>query len=170
MRKVIIIPIAIAALVVLAFTTVNAYRVPTLDHSFVEESPSGIAVVELTVEGLTCRGKSGILANQLWSFMGDSDRHSVSKGIFQYFIVRSFEGGWYVNSAPIISFNWKADEGQGWVVPFGAGIGKIVRVGKLPLYVQVGAYYNVVKPDIGPDWQIRFQAQILLPAGILKGD
>ena len=26
------------------------------------------------------------------------------------------------------------------------------------------AIYSVVKPDLGPDWQLRFQAQVLLPA------
>jgi hypothetical protein len=28
---------------------------------------------------------------------------------------------------------------------------------------QVQAFYNVVKPDIGPDWQLRFQLQFLFP-------
>ena len=40
--------------------------------------------------------------------------------------------------------------GQRWVVPFGAGGGRIVRIGKLPLNISAAAYYNVVHPDIGP--------------------
>jgi len=28
---------------------------------------------------------------------------------------------------------------------------------------QIQAFYNAVTPDIGPDWQLRFQVQILLP-------
>ena len=81
----------------------------------------------------------------------------------------TFDGGWYVNTAPILTVNWEAESGQQWIVPFGAGVGKIVRLGKLPINSQVGAYYNVVKPDFGPDWQFRVQVQILLPASILKG-
>jgi len=54
-------------------------------------------------------------------------------------------------------------------VPFGLGGGKLSFIGKLPLNLQVHAYYNVVKPDIGPDWQLRLQAQILLPTSIFKG-
>lgn len=105
----------------------------------------------------------GVLANQVWSFAGDSDRSAVSKGFVQYFIVRQLGNGWYVNSAPAITANWKAPEGQKYVVPFGLGAGKIAFLGKLPVNTQVGAFYNAVKPDIGPDWQLRFQVQFMLP-------
>lgn len=105
----------------------------------------------------------GVLANQVWSFAGNSDRESVSQGQLQYFIVYQLGHGWYVNSAPIITVNWKADDGQRLVVPFGAGAGKLFFAGKLPINVQVGAYANVVKPDIGPDWQLRSQVQFVLP-------
>ena len=37
------------------------------------------------------------------------------------------------------------------------------RFGKLPVNLQLGAYYNAVTPDNGPDWQLRFQFQFLLP-------
>ena len=105
----------------------------------------------------------GILANNVWSIAGKSDPQSVNRGLIQYFIVRQLGNGWYVNSAPIITVNWKADSGQRWVVPFGAGGGKLVFLGKLPVNLQSQVYYNVVKPDIGPDWQLRFQLQVLLP-------
>lgn len=105
----------------------------------------------------------GILANNVWSIAGDSNRPDVNQGLLQYFIVRQLGNGWYVNSAPIITVNWKADSGQRWVVPFGAGGGKLVFLGKLPVNLQSQVYYNVVKPDIGPDWQLRFQLQVLLP-------
>jgi len=69
-----------------------------------------------------------------------------------------------VNSAPIIAVNWKAASGQKWVVPFGAGGGKLVFLGKLPVNLQSQVYFNAVKPDVGPDWQLRMQLQVLLPA------
>jgi hypothetical protein len=105
----------------------------------------------------------GLLANNVWSVAGSSDRDDVSKGLIQYFIVRQLGNGWYVNSAPIITVNWNAEEDQKWVVPFGLGAGRLVFAGKLPVNTQVGAFYNVVKPDIGPDWQFRVQVQVLLP-------
>ena len=105
----------------------------------------------------------GILANNVWSVAGKSERSDVNKGLVQYFIVRQLGDGWYVNSAPIITVNWEAASGQKWVVPFGAGGGKLLFLGRLPVNLQSQAYYNVVKPDIGPDWQLRFQVQVLLP-------
>ena len=111
----------------------------------------------------------GILVNNVWSFAGDSDRADVNKGLLQYFIVRQLGGGWYVNSAPSITVNWQAESGQKWTVPFGAGFGKVAFLGKLPVNVQVGAYVNAVKPDIGPDWQLRVQFQALLPTSLFGG-
>ena len=106
----------------------------------------------------------GLLANNVWSIAGNSDRAEVNKGLVQYFFVRQLGNGWYVNTAPTIAANWKAPEGQKFLVPFGAGAGKLAILGgKLPVNTQVGAFYNVVKPDIGPDWQFRMQVQVLLP-------
>jgi len=109
----------------------------------------------------------GVLMNNVWSIAGKSERADVNKGLLQYFIVYQFGDGWYLNSAPIITVNWKAESGQQWIVPFGVGAGKLSFVGKLPVNVQLGAFYNVVKPDSGPDWQFRAQIQFLLPTSIL---
>jgi hypothetical protein len=106
----------------------------------------------------------GILANNVWSIAGEETRASVNKGSLQYFIVRQLGNGWYVNSAPINTVNWEAASGQKVLVPLGGGGGKLVFLGKLPVNVQSQVYYNVVKPDIGPDWQLRVQVQVLLPA------
>jgi hypothetical protein len=105
----------------------------------------------------------GVLANNVWSFAGESEREDVNKGLVNLFLVRQLGGGWYINSVPIITVNWKADSGQRWIVPVGAGFGKVAMLGKLPVNTQVGAYANVVKPDAGPDWQLRVQVQFFLP-------
>jgi hypothetical protein len=67
-------------------------------------------------------------------------------------------------TAPIITADWKADSDNRWTVPIGGGIGKIQHFGKLPLNLQLSAYYNVEKPDdSGADWRLRVQVQFLLP-------
>ena len=112
----------------------------------------------------------GILANNVWSIAGNSERAEVNKGLLQYFIVYQLGEGWYVTSAPIINVNWNAESGQQWTIPFGAGFGKLSFVGgKLPLNIQIHYYYNVVKPDFGPEWQLRTQVQVLLPTSIFGG-
>jgi hypothetical protein len=105
----------------------------------------------------------GVLANNVWSFAGKSDREDVNKGFVQPFLAYQLGNGWYVNSVPILTVDWKAASGQKWIVPLGVSGGKVVMFGKLPVNLQAGAYANVVKPDFGPDWQLRFQLQMFLP-------
>jgi hypothetical protein len=74
------------------------------------------------------------------------------------------------NSAPIITADWTAASDSQWILPLGGGGGKMIMVGgKLPLNLQTQLYYNVVRPDFGPEWQWRMQAQIMLPKSIFKG-
>jgi hypothetical protein len=111
----------------------------------------------------------GVLINNAWSFAGKSDRDDVNHMMLNIFLVRQLGDGWYVNSAPIITADWTADSDDRWIVPLGAGGGKLVMLGgKLPLNLQTQLYYNVVRPDFGPEWQWRVQVQILLPTSIFK--
>jgi len=112
----------------------------------------------------------GALINNTWSFAGNDDHEDVNHMLFNLFIVRQLGEGWYVNSAPIITADWTADKSQQWIVPVGAGGGKLVFLGgKLPVNLQTQFYYNVVKPDFGPEWQWRAQIQIMLPKSIFTG-
>ena len=104
----------------------------------------------------------GALVNNVWS-VGSGDNPSYNNFLFQPFINYNLPGGVYINSAPVITANWKLDSSQRWLVPLGAGIGKIFHFGKLPVNMQMGAYYNVIKPDSGANWQARFQMQFMFP-------
>jgi len=106
----------------------------------------------------------GLLANNVWSYAGADDRDAVNRGLLQYFVVYQLGDGWYLNSAPIITVDWQAESGQQWKVPVGGGGGKLMFWGKVPVNLQTQAYTYVEKPDGGPDWQLRVQVQILLPA------
>ena len=48
-------------------------------------------------------------------------------------------------------------------MPLGGGIGKIFHLGKLPVNTQFGAYYNVVHPDDGANWQLRAAGAVHVP-------
>lgn len=111
----------------------------------------------------------GGLINNAWSFAGNSDRDDVNHMMINLFANRQLGGGWYLNSAPIITADWTADSEARWIVPIGAGGGKLLMLGgKLPLNLQTQLYYNVVRPDFGPEWQWRMQAQFLLPTSIFN--
>ena len=58
----------------------------------------------------------------------------------------------YVGSAPIITASWPAVNNQAWTLPFGAQVGRVVKIGgKLPINFAVGAYYNAIRPEFGFD-------------------
>lgn len=124
----------------------------------------GPAAVALTIKGPWV---VGILAQNLWSVAGDSDRADVNQMLLQYFVNYNLPDGWYLTSSPIITANWEADSGDRWTIPFGGGVGRLIRAGKLPINMSAAAFYNVETPDnIGPDWTLRLQIQTLLPKSL----
>ena len=105
----------------------------------------------------------GALINNQWSVAGWRDK-DVNQMLLQPFVNYNLKDGWYITSAPIMTADWEGDSGQKWTVPVGAGVGKLFRVGKLPINTSLQGYSNVEKPRFGPDWQLRFQVQFLLPS------
>jgi len=107
----------------------------------------------------------GVLVNNLWSVAGPSSRPDVNSMTFQYFINYNLKKGYYITIQPIINANWNAPSGNVWLVPFGGGIGRIMRLGFQPVNVSVQAYGNVKRPDVAPSptWQLKFTIAFLFP-------
>jgi len=105
----------------------------------------------------------GVLANNVWSLTDDKSGGKYNNGLIQPFINYNFKGGLYLTSAPIATVDWEARDSDKWTVPIGGGVGKVFHFGKLPVNSQLSAYYNVEKPEFGPDWQIRAQIQLMFP-------
>jgi len=102
---------------------------------------------------------AGVVINNVWTF-GDAEEN---KFLFQYFINYNMPKATYLVSAPIITANWNAPEGEQWIVPVGGGGGKIVKFGKLPVNINAQVYYNAVRPTGWGAWQSRFQVQFMFP-------
>jgi hypothetical protein len=117
------------------------------------------AVIVVTTEHLVF----GAVANNVWSVAGDGNRANVSQLTFQYFINYNLDKGWYLVSSPILTANWEASGGNQWTVPFGGGFGRIFAIGKQPVNASLQAFWNVAKPNGGPDWSLRAQLQFLFP-------
>jgi len=103
-----------------------------------------------------------VLFNNVWSVGSGSDP-TYNNLLLQPFVNYNLPGGVYLNSAPDITANWKADGGQRWTVPLGGAVGKIVHFGPLPVNLQMGAYYNVARPDNAANWQLRLQMAFMFP-------
>jgi hypothetical protein len=131
----------------------------------------GPAAVVLTIQG---HWVYGALMNNQWSLGGWGDGH-VNQMLIQPFVNYNLPNHWYLVTAPIITADWASNkEGDVWTVPLGGGVGKLFKLGdiipleghaiaKLPINTQLQAFGNVAKPEFGPDWQLRFQIQLLFP-------
>jgi hypothetical protein len=137
---------------VFGFPTTTSQAVGSAKWTF------GPSVVVLTIDGPWVLG---ILANNVWSYAGGGSQN-VNSLLIQYFVNYNFRDGWYLTSSPIITANWLATNySDKWIFPIGAGGGKLVRLGKLPLNLNVAAYYNIWHPTAGPTWTLRLQAALL---------
>jgi hypothetical protein len=132
----------------------------TDDQLGTEKWSAGAGAVALRMDGPWVYGA---LVNNIWSFAGDDDRANVNQMLIQPFINYNLGRGLAIGTSPIITANWEAPSGQKWTVPLGAQISQIIPIAKVPVNFLLGAYYNVEKPDNGPDWSIRFQIALLFP-------
>ena len=105
----------------------------------------------------------GLLANNVWSIAGSGHRPPVNQMLLQYFINYNLKKGWYLQSAPILTSNWRASSGNVWTVPFGGGVGRIMKMGFQPINWQAEFYGNAVHPSGGSSWTLRMQIAFLFP-------
>ncbi len=59
--------------------------------------------------------------------------------------------------------NRNTDSSKHWNVPLGAGVGKLQKLGKLPLDFKLVYYNYVVRPTFGPEWSALLGVKFILP-------
>jgi hypothetical protein len=105
----------------------------------------------------------GGLVNNVFSFAGQSSRPDVNQMVFQYFINYNLQHGWYITWQPTLTANWEATSGGRWVVPFGGGIGRIMKLGYQPVSLTAQVYGNAIHPPGASPWGMRLQISFLFP-------
>jgi len=89
----------------------------------------------------------GVLANSVWS-IGSSATPTLSSaakynnGLIQPFINYNFKDGAFITSSPLMTVNWEARGSQQWTVPMGIGVGKLFKIGPLPVNTSLSGYYT----------------------------
>jgi hypothetical protein len=103
--------------------------------------------------------------SNVWSFAGQQTRPKVDSFLLQYFINHNLEKGWFITSSPIITSDWELPSNEGWLVPFGGGVGRVFKIGSQSVTAQVQNFYNAIHPDTlpFPQWQFRMQFAFLFP-------
>jgi len=106
---------------------------------------------------------AGALANHIWSFAGDASKADISSTFMQPFLSYTTPNAWSFTLNTESTYNWETDE---WSVPINFMVAKIVKFGKQPVQLQVGARYWAVSPTGGPDgWGARASVTFLFPKG-----
>jgi hypothetical protein len=125
----------------------------------------GPSVVLLTQPG---HWTIGALINNVWSFAGSGNSLSfpsqllpcggctqpigmsahkdVNQMLLQYFINYNLKKNFYISWQPIITANWEARSGNVWTVPFGGGLGRIMKFGNQPVNLSAQFYGNAKYP------------------------
>jgi hypothetical protein len=90
---------------------------------------------------------AGLLVNNVFSLGGTSGLGGTRYSLMTVnpFFNYNFGEGWYVGSNSIITANWETSGNNAWTLPVGADLGRVIKIGgKLPVNLQVGAYYNAL--------------------------
>lgn len=138
------------------------FQLPTATNTYLGQGKFGIGptVVALLQPG---HWTLGVLANNVWSVAGDGSRPDVNQFLLQYFINYNLKKGWFITWQPTLTANWEATNGNTWTVPFGGGIGRIMKLGNQPVSLTGQFYGNAVHPEGTPSWSMRLQIAFLFP-------
>jgi hypothetical protein len=136
------------------------FLLPTATNNVLGSEKFGIgpSLVVLTQPG---HWTIGLLANQIWSVSGATDREDIESTFLQPFVNYNLGGGLALGAVLEATANWKAE--QHWTAPLLFTVGKVARLGKRPVNFVIGGGPTLASPEAGPTWRFRFMAVLLFP-------
>ena len=102
----------------------------------------------------------GMLANHVWSFAGEDSRQDISSTFLQPFLSYQTKTHTTLGVNMESTYDW---ENEQWTVPLNFFVSQLMKMGKLPVSLQLGGRYYADKPSGGPDWGLRFTMTFVLP-------
>jgi hypothetical protein len=102
----------------------------------------------------------GALVNHVWSFAGESGRDDVNRTFLQPFVSYTTKTFTSLGLNTESTYDWQRDQ---WTVPVNAFVQQLLKVGKQPIALQVGARYYAEGPSGAPEWGLRCQISFLFP-------
>ena len=101
---------------------------------------------------------------QQWFSVG-GDGRKVSHMLLYYAFVHVYSNGWSLGTNPSMSVDWEATRGNKLAFPVGLQVGKLRKLGPLPVKFDLQAQYYAVRPQVyGPKWNLQLQITPILPA------
>ena len=134
-------------------------QLPTASHDVAPDQwGAGITGVALKQSGPWTVGG---LANHVWSISGEDEYGDQSATFLQPFLSYTTPKAtsFTVNSES--TYNWETEE---WSVPINLVVSQVVKFGRQPVQLGLGARYWADAPEEGPDgWGLRAQLTLLFP-------
>jgi len=111
----------------------------------------------------------GVFPQQWWSIGGEHGRLDTNQMSLQPIATIFFGEGWSFGYSGNILADWTAPSEDVWTVPVGLGLGKVVKLGRLPVKIQLAVQYMPVHPRIsGQEWNVQLQVTPVIPK-LIKG-
>ena len=111
----------------------------------------------------------GVFPQQWWSIGGNHGRLDTNQMNLQPIATIFFGEGWSVGYSGNILADWTAPSEDVWTVPVGVGLGKVVKLGRLHVKIQLAVQYMPVHPRIsGQEWNVQVQITPVIPK-LIKG-
>jgi hypothetical protein len=108
---------------------------------------------------------------QQWFSVGGPGAQTVSQMNLQYFFVCLPGHGWSIGTSPNMLDNWYANKGDNMITfPIGLSVSKVIKIGPLPVKLQIQGQYMPVHPDVfGQKWNLQFAITPVIPK-LIKGN
>ena len=110
---------------------------------------------------------AGIFPQYTWGFGGWNDEGEPDASYFSmlYFLVYNLPNAWQIGLNPTISYDDNAKSGNKWNVPVGLFASKMIKIGNVPVKLQLGVEYSVVsQDDFGQRAQVKLNIIPVIPS------
>lgn len=117
--------------------------------------PTGVVLVQ------SGQWTYGALANHVWSVAGSSSRPDVNASFVQPFAIYTTPTAWSIGLQAEASYDWERSDAS---VPITFFVGRVLRVGGLPVQIIGGPRYFASHFDNGPKgWGARLSLTMMFP-------
>ena len=109
----------------------------------------------------------GTHAQHWWGFADDNsglapdEDHNHTD--IQYFLVRQLPKAWQLRASPHVTIDWNKDSDNALTLPIAIGVGKMIKLGPMPVMLMAEYQYSVISPDdIGVEQTLMLQANFIV--------
>jgi hypothetical protein len=104
----------------------------------------------------------GLLFNHIWSFAGDDYRNYVSSTFLQPFIAYATKTKTTFTLNTESTYDWHNEQ---WTVPINLLVSQLIKIGKQPVQLGLGAKVYAEGPSGALEWGVRFVVTPPFPTG-----